>query len=107
MTLEGKRQALLEFLDENVFLPAIDAAITGYADAGNRKLLASVKKRVQRTRLRYQEQYSTAAEVQANFLKDLDSKFGQDLSADMWQLKLQRFENVRSEFLALCSKLVI
>ncbi len=104
MKTQGDRQALLDFLDKEVFSPAIGADVASYSDAGDRKLLASVKKRVERTRLRYLEQYATAAEVRANFLKDLDSKFGQDLAADMWRLKLQRFENVRSQFLALRSK---
>jgi hypothetical protein len=107
MTPDAKRNALLDFLDKQVFLPALDADIAGYTDSGERKLLANVKGRVQRTRQRYHEQYATAADVRANFLKDLDSKFGQDLAADMWQLKLQRFETVRNKFVTLCSKLGI
>jgi len=107
MTPDAKRDALLDFLDKQVFLPAMDAEIAGYTDAGDRELLANVKKRVQRTRLRYHGQYATAAGVRTNFLKDLDSKFGQDLAADMWQLKLKRFETVRNKFIDLCSKLGI
>jgi len=104
MTLDAKRDALLNFLDEQVFLPALNAGSALYADAGDRKLLANVKKRVARTRVRYQD-YATATEVAANFLKDLDSKFGQDLAADMWSLKLRRFEDIQQPFLSLCAKL--
>jgi hypothetical protein len=104
MTPDAKRDALLNFLDVQVFLPALNTGLAVYADAGDRKLLANVKKRVERSRVRYQ-QYGTATEVAANFLKDLDSKFGRDLSADMWSLKVQRFEDIKKPFLSLCSKL--
>ncbi len=104
MTPDAKRGALLNFLDVQVFLPALNTGLAVYADAGDRKLLTNVKKRVERSRVRYQ-QYATATEVAANFLKDLDSKFGRDLAADMWSLKLQRFENIKQPFLSLCAKL--
>jgi hypothetical protein len=54
--------------------------------------------------MRYQE-YPTASEIAANFLKDLDSKFGQDLAADMLILKLRRFEDIKQPFLSLCAQL--
>ena len=105
MKPEDKRRALLDFLDEQVFLPAINADPALYGDSGDRKVLASVRKRVHKTRTQYQQQYATAAEVRANFLMDLDSKFGQDLATDMWCLKLQRFEDVRQKFFNLCATL--
>jgi hypothetical protein len=105
MTTDAKRDALLDFLDERVFIPAIDADPASYSDMGDRKLLASVKKRVERTRVRYQHHYATPAEVRANFLKDLDSTFGQDLATDMWSLKLRRFEDIKPPFLNLCAEL--
>jgi len=104
MTPDAKRDALLNYLDVQVFLPALNTGLAVYGDAGDRKLLVNVKKRVERTRVRYQ-QYATATEVAANFLKDLDSKFGQDLAADMWSLKLRRFEDIQQPFLSLCAKL--
>jgi len=49
--------------------------------------------------------YTTASDVKANFVQDLHSKPGQALASDMWILKLPRFEDVRSDFLALCTTL--
>ena len=54
---------------------------------------------------RYLADYATASDVKANFVQDLNSKPGQALASDMWILKLPRFEDVGSEFLALCTKL--
>ena len=103
---EGQqRRALLEFLEERVFLPALNADPALFSSPEDRRLLESGKKRVQATRMRYHEQYETAAAVKSNLLQDLNSKFGQDLAADMWVLKLQRFEDIRQEFLALCATL--
>lgn len=105
MTLEGTRQALLDFLDEKVFLPAIDADPARYTDPGDRKLLKRVKKRVLTTRLRYLEEYKTAEEVKNNFFQDLDSTFGHDLATEMLLLKMQRFEDVQKDFVGLCVSL--
>jgi hypothetical protein len=48
---------------------------------------------------------SDAAAINANFIQDLNSKPGQALANDMWLLKLTRFDDVQSEFLALCNQL--
>jgi len=96
--------ALLEFLDARVFKPTASADPLGYADAGDRKLLKSMQRRVHETRVRYFGTYTTAAEVKSNFAQDLNSKPGQELANDMYLLKLTRFEDVQREFLALCKK---
>jgi hypothetical protein len=48
---------------------------------------------------------SDAAAIKANFIQDLNSKPGQERANDMWLLKLTRFDDVQSEFLALCNQL--
>ena len=99
------RKKLLGFLDEKVFQPALKTNPSRDSTPGERKLLASVQKRVRGTQIRYYERYSTAAEVKDRFLEDLQSKFGQDLAADMWQLHMTRFEDMVDEFKALCDSL--
>lgn len=105
MSTTNARQRLLEFLDERVFQPTLTADPLAYVTAEDRKLLRSVQKRVHETRVRYFADYSNAGQVKANFIQDLNSKPGQQLAADMWVLKLTRFEDVRPEFLALCKQL--
>lgn len=98
MTTLDPRQALLDFLDQRVFLPAINANPANYATQRDRRLLESVKKRVTATRLKYQTEYHTAAQVKTNFFRDLDSPFGQTIAGDMFILKLQRFEDMEQSF---------
>jgi len=105
VTATDPRQALLDLLDNKVFSPAIHADPTIYTTTSQRRLLESVKKRVTTTRLKYQTEYLTAAQVKANFFQDLDSPFGHDLARDMWTLKLQRFEDIQTDFVGLCRKL--
>jgi|SRR5579884_380514 len=93
------RQALLTFLDEKVFVPALNAVP---AQPSERKLLLRVQDRVRSTRLKYWEEYGSAEAVKANFLSDLHSPFGQDLAGDMFMLRMTRFEDVKDEFLKLC-----
>jgi len=95
------RKALLDFLDEKVFLPAANADCQRY-EAQDRKLLSRVQHSVFGTRSRYYEEYTTAERVKANFRSDLSSAFGQSLAADMYFLKLPAFEDVKHEFFDLC-----
>jgi hypothetical protein len=105
MTATDPRQALLDFLDQKVFLPAISADPANYATTGDRRLLESVRKRVTTTRLKYQTEYKTATDVKLNFFQDLDSPFGQALAGDMFLLKLKRFEDMQKDFTNLCETL--
>ena len=98
-------EALLELLSERVFQPTAAADPLSYASVDDRKLLKRVQKRVHDTRVRYFGEYSTATEIKSNFIQDLNSKAGQELAADMYLLKLQRFEDIREEFLALSKTL--
>jgi len=68
-------------------------------------LLGFLDVQVQESRVRYVADYLTASDVKSNFIADLHSKPGQVLAADMWMLKLRRFEDVRDAFLALCQQL--
>ena len=99
------REQLLRLLDNRVFSPTLGAQPLAYANPEERKLLKSVQKRVHETRVRYFADYPNAGEVKTNFVQDLNSKPGQQLAADMWILKLTRFEDVRTEFLGLCKQL--
>jgi hypothetical protein len=56
-------------------------------------------------RIRYLTDYLSAIEVKAHFFEDIHSRSGQTLAADMSGLKLTRFEDVRAEFLDLCTRL--
>ena len=104
MTAIDFRQKLLDFLDEKVFLPAINGDPANYTATGDRRLLESVKRRVTTTRLKYLAEYQTAERVKSNFFLDLDSPFGQTLAGDMLMLKLRRFEDVQKDFVNLCTK---
>src|SRR5437764_11038719 len=105
MAQQTAREQLLRFLDEQLFQPVLTAQPLAYASAEDRKLLKSVQKRVHGSKGRYLADYTTAGDVKANFVQDLNSKPGQALASDMWILRLPRFEDVRSEFLALCTRL--
>src|SRR5438067_467562 len=105
MNQQSVRQQLFQFLDARVFQPTLKAQPLGYTTADDRKLLKSVQKRVQDSRTRYLADYSTAGDIKANFLQDLNSKPGQALATDMWLLHLTRFEDIRADFLALCTQL--
>ena len=105
VTANNPRLTLLNFLGQEVFLPAINADPANYAAAADRPLLEGVKRRVTTTRLKYQSEYQTAADVKANFFLDLDSPFGQTLAGDMFLLKLTRFEDVQKAFSNLCRSL--
>ena len=95
------REALLSFLDDRVFLPALSADPDSYAEE-QRKMLSRVQNSVRGTRLKYHEEYTTAARIKTNFRSDLGSTFGQNLAADMFFLRLTRFEDVKDEFVDLC-----
>lgn len=97
------RKALLDFLDEQVFLPAANADRRRY-NARDRTLLLRAQHSVRGTRLKYYEEYTTAERVKANFRSDLSSSFGQKLAADMYLLKLARFEDVKDECFDLCRR---
>ena len=108
------RTQLLAFLDERVFEPVANADPNIYANAENRKLLKSVRKRVRETKARYIAEYPDAAAVRRNFTQDLNSKPGQALAVDIWMLnqdtgagvnQLERFEDIQPAFIALCSRL--
>lgn len=99
------RQQLLEFLDANIFQPALRADPSGYTAAGQRKLQAGVQKAVRATYVRYHQDYKTATEVKDRFFQDLNSPAGKALAADMWQLKLKAFEDYVPQFRALCKQL--
>ena|SRR5438132_1284423 len=105
MPHQSSREQLLRFLDDRVFQPALSAQPREYSSADDRTLLKSVQKRVHESKVRYLADYTTASDVKANFVQDLHSKPGQALASDMWILKLPRFEDVRSDFLALCATL--
>jgi hypothetical protein len=105
MSPTSEKQRLLEFLDQRVFQPVATANPLTYSDTGDRKLLKSVQHRVHGSRTRYVADYPDAAAIKANFIQDLNSKPGQELANDMWLLKLTRFADVQSEFLALCKQL--
>ena len=105
MFKSDSKQQLLEFLNERVFRPTEVADPLSYANIDERKLLKSVQKRVHETRVRYFADYANASEVKSTFVQDLNSKSGQKLASDMWILKLTRFEDVRTDFLALCTRL--
>ena len=105
MVMQTAREQLLRFLDERVFQPALTAQPLTYASVEDRKLLKSVQKRVHESRVRYLADYATAGDVKTNFVQDLNSRAGQALAADMWRLKLPRFEDVRPAFVALCTQL--
>jgi hypothetical protein len=98
------RQTLLDFLDERAFLPVENADPLSYVSPGDRKLLKSVQRRVHETRMRY-SQYPSASAIKTNFIQDLNSKAGQTLAADLWLLKLSRFEDIQEEFRQLCNRL--
>jgi hypothetical protein len=105
MPHQSAREQLLQFLDDRVFQPALAAQSLAYSTADERKLLKSVQKRVHESRTRYVADYARAADIKSNFTQDPDSKPGQALASDMWQLKLTRFEDVQPAFLALCHQL--
>jgi|ERR1700724_3626122 hypothetical protein len=105
MPQQTPREQLLRFLDDRVFQPTLTAQPLAYASTEDRKLLKSLQKRVHECKVRYLADYATANDVKANFGQDINSKSGQALASDMWILKLPRFEDVRSDFLALCTKL--
>ena len=105
MVQQPPREQLLRFLDDRVFQPALTAQPLAYASTEDRKLLRIVQKRIHESKVRYVADYATARDVKTNFVQDLNSKPGQALASDMWMLKLPCFEDVRSDFLALCTKL--
>lgn len=97
------KQALLGFLNNNVFQPALECHGGDYA-ASEPKLLRSVLKRVQTTQSRYGT-YGTAAEVRDNFFSDLHSEAGKKMSSDMAALRMKTFEEVELGFRNLCQEL--
>ena len=103
-TTTNERQHLLEFLDTNVFKPALAANASSYIASGEARLLAKVQKSVAETRTRYYQNYKTAGEVKDRFFRDLRSPVGQALRADMWRLKLKAFEDYIPQFKALCKQ---
>ena len=105
MPQQSAREQLLRFLDDRVFQPALTAQPAAHTTTTDRKLLKSVQKRVRESRTRYLADYPSAGDVKANFTQDLSSKPGQALAADMWLLHLTRFEDIRTDFLALCAQL--
>jgi hypothetical protein len=105
LVVTNSKQQLFDLLDKRVFQPTLTANSLLYASLGDRKLLKSVKKRVHESRVRYIADYSDASAIKTNFLQDLNSKPGQALASDMFVLKLPRFEDIRQDFLALCTKL--
>lgn len=107
MTPRSAREQLFQFLDGRVFQPTLTTQPPAYSSAEDRKLLKSVHKRVQDSRTRYVADYASAHEIKTNFLQDLGSKPGQALASDMWLLRLPRFEDVRADFLTLCTQLGI
>jgi hypothetical protein len=104
MTQQSVREQLLRFLDDRVFQPTLTAQPLAYP-TDDRKLLKSVQKRVHDSRTRYLADYPSAVDIKANFTQDLSSKPGQALAADMWMLHLPRFEDIRADFLTLCTQL--
>jgi hypothetical protein len=105
MPQQSAREQLLRLLDDRVFQPTLTARPLAYTTADDRKLLKSVQIRVHEIRTRYLADYPSAGDVKANFVQDLNSKTEQALAADMWLLRLTRFEDIRIDFLALCTQL--
>ena len=101
------REQLIRFLDERVFQPTLVTQPLDYSSPGDRKLLKSVQKRVHESRIRYLADYPSANDIKVNFVQDLNSKHGQALASDMYVLKLTAFEDVRTDFIALCKQLGI
>jgi hypothetical protein len=105
MPQQSAREQLLRFLDDRVFQPALTAEPVAYTTSAERNLLKSVQRRVHESRTRYLTDYPSAGDVMDNFDQDLSAKPSQALAADMWLLHLTRFEDIRSDFLALCAQL--
>jgi hypothetical protein len=98
---EKKRQ-LLNFLDEKVFRPVLDAPSRKGPDA---VFFREAQSKVRRTWYRYPERYLTAIDLKRAFISDLQSPIGQQLAVMLHWLGLPRFEDVREDFLELCRKL--
>ncbi len=102
MNESEKRRCLLNFLDEQVFHPILNS-LTPSGHEG--EFFKEVQKTVDKTWIRYQGRYATAAAIKEAFHSDLRSPVGQELAAKLLWLKLPRFEDIEEDFLKLCQRL--
>ena len=99
------REELLDLLDKKVFEPVLNASPERYSKASDKELLKNVQDTMRTTYRRYHEKYISADEVADNFKNDLSSGVSQHIQAEVKQLGLPTFDDVKDEMFRLEDRL--
>jgi hypothetical protein len=103
-TDEGKRKELLNFLNQKVFDPILQALPEDYKSEVLKGKLSNVKRRTESEKHLFHD-FQTAEEVKKNYLADLDFRKSKKIDHELDELKLPSLTKIRDEFLGLCKKL--
>jgi hypothetical protein len=98
---QNAREKLVQFLDQKAFDPILRASPDRYSGS-DKDRLEHVKDATERTRQRYHNDYTSAAEVCARFRDDLSSSSAQRVQRELEQLGLPTLQDIADEFETLC-----
>jgi hypothetical protein len=105
MAQEDAKEKLVEFLDEKVFDPVLQASEGDFPSSTEKEKLRDVQQSTESGKHRFHEEYRSAEDVKDNYLSDLSSDTGERVSREAQDLGLPTLPEFRDEFMKLCDKL--
>jgi|SRR5690554_5522009 len=102
-----KRELLLEFVDQKIFDPVLNARPEQYSSERDRRILMHVKESVLIGKKRFHIRSKSAIQVRENYIRELYYETNGKIGKELEDLELPRFIQLRSQFEMLCEKLNI
>lgn len=101
---DDKRKQLLDFIDNKVFNPVLEANPGKYSDEDKKKL-EDIQRKTKNEQKQFHNDYTTAKDVKDGYLSDVRSEAAQKINKELSHLKLPTLPQHKDEFTKLCDKI--
>lgn len=102
-----KRELLLDFVDQKIFNPVLNARPEQYSSERDRRILKHVKESVSIGKKRFHIRSKNAIQVRENYIREMYYETNGEIGKKLEDLELPRFIQLRSQFENFCEKLNI
>ncbi|MDO5575909.1 MAG: hypothetical protein Q4F84_02415 [Fibrobacter sp.] len=100
-----KMEFLLEFVDQKIFDPVLNALPEQYSSERDRRMLRHVKECVAIGKRRFHVRSQSAKQVRENYVRELYYETNGIVGRELEDLELPRFIQLRNSFEMLCEKI--
>jgi hypothetical protein len=102
---KDKRRQLLDFLDDRVFDPVLEALPEQYSSERDRRMLFEVKRIAEKKKERFHSQELSSGQIREQYFREMFFETSGKIGRELEDLELPRLLELKEQFLKVCQEL--